>query len=83
MRQLSQQLVATQEEERKNLSRELHDHVAQVLTALADGARPDRARRAARRSASAPAVAECRRLVDEHVPHGPGSRARPAAEHAR
>ena len=34
MRQLSQQLVATQEEERKNLSRELHDHVAQVLTAL-------------------------------------------------
>ena len=34
MRQLSQQLVATQEEERKNLSRELHDHVGQVLTAL-------------------------------------------------
>ena len=34
LRQLSQQLVATQEEERKNLSRELHDHVAQVLTAL-------------------------------------------------
>ena len=34
MRQLSQRLVAAQEEERKNLSRELHDHVAQVLTAL-------------------------------------------------
>jgi signal transduction histidine kinase len=34
LRQLSQQLVAAQEEERKNLSRELHDHVAQVLTAL-------------------------------------------------
>ena len=34
MRQLSQQLVAAQEEERKHLSRELHDHVAQVLTAL-------------------------------------------------
>jgi signal transduction histidine kinase len=34
MRQLSQQLVAMQEEERKNLSRELHDHVAQVLTGL-------------------------------------------------
>ena len=31
---LSQRLVATQEDERKNLSRELHDHVAQVLTAL-------------------------------------------------
>ena len=34
MRQLSHQLVATQEEERKNLSRELHDHVGQMLTAL-------------------------------------------------
>jgi signal transduction histidine kinase len=34
MRELSQQLVATQEEERKKLSRELHDHVGQVLTAL-------------------------------------------------
>ena len=34
MRQLSQQLVATQEEERRKLSRELHDHVGQMLTAL-------------------------------------------------
>jgi signal transduction histidine kinase len=34
LRELSQQLVATQEEERKHLSRELHDHVAQVLTGL-------------------------------------------------
>lgn len=34
MRQLSQQLVATQEEERRKLSRELHDHVGQTLTAL-------------------------------------------------
>jgi signal transduction histidine kinase len=34
MRELSQQLVATQEEERRHLSRELHDHVGQVLTAL-------------------------------------------------
>jgi signal transduction histidine kinase len=34
LRQLSQQLVATQEEERTHLSRELHDHVGQVLTAL-------------------------------------------------
>jgi signal transduction histidine kinase len=34
MRELSQQLVATQEEERKKLSRELHDHVGQMLTAL-------------------------------------------------
>jgi signal transduction histidine kinase len=34
MRQLSQQLVKAQEAERKNLSRELHDHVGQMLTAL-------------------------------------------------
>ena len=34
MRQLSQQLVKTQEAERKNLSRELHDHIGQMLTAL-------------------------------------------------
>ena len=34
MRQLSQQLVAAQEEERRKLSRELHDHVGQMLTAL-------------------------------------------------
>jgi signal transduction histidine kinase len=63
-RELSQQLVAAQEEERKQLSRELHDHVAQVLTALKMELRridhgiagPDGGRRA---------VAECRRLVDQ------------------
>ena len=34
MRQLSHQLVKAQEAERKSLSRELHDHVGQMLTAL-------------------------------------------------
>lgn len=64
MRQLSQQLVATQEEERRKLSRELHDHVGQMLTALRmEVARLERLR-------SAPdgrfnqAVAECKSLVE-------------------
>ncbi|MCC7010364.1 MAG: sensor histidine kinase [Acidobacteria bacterium] len=64
MRELSQRLVAAQEEERKNLSRELHDHVAQVLTALRmEIGRIDRVRPASDLRISA-AVAECRRLVD-------------------
>ena len=34
LRRLSQQLVGTQEDERRSLSRDLHDQVGQVLTAL-------------------------------------------------
>jgi signal transduction histidine kinase len=65
MRQLSQRLVATQEEERRNLSRELHDHVAQVLTALRmELGRIDRARTSLDARAGG-AVTECRRLVDQ------------------
>jgi signal transduction histidine kinase len=74
MRKLSQQLVATQEEERKNLSRELHDHVGQVLTALRmELGRIDRLRMAANRQHPlydgqiVQAVAECRQLVDSVV----------------
>jgi signal transduction histidine kinase len=80
MRQLSQQLVAAQEEERKNLSRELHDHVGQMLTALrmeigridrlrlsGDRLRPDAGAEASPRSGIAGAVAECRQLVDDMV----------------
>jgi signal transduction histidine kinase len=67
MRELSQQLVATQEEERKKLSRELHDHVGQMLTALRmELGRIDRVR-APREDRVADAVVECRRLVDEMV----------------
>ena len=65
MRQLSQRLVATQEDERKDLSRELHDHIAQVLTAL----RMELGRIERMRPPSdvrlAAAVAECRQLVDQ------------------
>ena len=67
MRELSQQLVATQEAERTKLSRELHDHVGQVLTALRmelggiDRLQPDQHEQLAR------AVGECRTLVDSMV----------------
>jgi signal transduction histidine kinase len=74
MRKLSQQLVAAQEEERKKLSRELHDHVGQVLTALRmELGRIDRLRAAADRPRPlsdgriAEAVGECRQLVDSMV----------------
>jgi len=63
-RLLSQRLVAAQEEERRNLSRELHDHIAQVLTALKmEIGRIDRA--GAATDIRLRAVAECRQLVDE------------------
>jgi len=61
MRELSQRLVNTQEEERKNLSRELHDHIAQVLTAL----RMELGRIERSSATAGPAVAECKKLVDD------------------
>jgi signal transduction histidine kinase len=65
MRQLSQQLVATQEEERKNLSRELHDHVAQVLTGLRmEIGRIERMGLPSDLRVAA-AAAECKNLVDD------------------
>jgi signal transduction histidine kinase len=65
MRELSQRLVQTQEDERKDLSRELHDHVAQVLTALRmELGRIERMRAVGDAPLSA-AVAECRTLVDQ------------------
>jgi len=58
MRLLSQQLVAAQEEERKKLTRELHDHVGQMLTAL----RMELSR--AQREHASPVLTECKHLVD-------------------
>jgi signal transduction histidine kinase len=67
LRLLSQQVVATQEEERKKLSRELHDHVGQMLTALRmELGRIDRARPGLQGDGIA-ALAECRQLVDDMV----------------
>jgi signal transduction histidine kinase len=64
-RQLSQRLVATQEEERKSLSRELHDHVAQVLTALRmELGRIERGRSPGDTRLGT-AVSECKLLVDK------------------
>jgi signal transduction histidine kinase len=61
MRSLSQQLVNAQEEERKHLSRELHDHVAQVLTGL----RMELGRVERTTTGVGPAIAECKLLVDD------------------
>lgn len=67
MRELSQQLVATQEEERKKLSRELHDEVGQLLTGLRlELGHVERARTLGEDSVAA-AVAECRQIVDRIV----------------
>jgi signal transduction histidine kinase len=61
MRELSQQLVNAQEEERKHLSLELHDHVAQVLTGL----RMELGRIERLSPTLASVVSECKGLVDE------------------
>jgi signal transduction histidine kinase len=64
MRRLSQQLVTAQEEERKRLSRELHDEVGQTLTALRmEIARIDKVRLSAGPVFSAH-LAECKHLID-------------------
>ena len=61
MRELSQQVVNAQEEERKHLSRELHDHVAQVLTGL----RMELGRIERLSPSVSAEIAECKGLVDE------------------
>lgn len=66
MRRLSQLLVHAQEEERKNLSRELHDQVGQMLTALR--MEVGHAERASDNPEEAEEnFAECKRLIDTIV----------------
>jgi signal transduction histidine kinase len=60
MRALSQQVVNAQEEERKHLARELHDHIAQVLTGLRMELGSIE-----RTTGGAAAITECKRLVDD------------------
>jgi signal transduction histidine kinase len=67
MRELSQQLVATQEEERRKLSRELHDHVGQMVTALRMEIGHIERLCAPIGPRVAPAIAESRQLVDNVV----------------
>jgi signal transduction histidine kinase len=57
--------VNTQEEERKSLSRELHDHVAQVLTGLKMALGRVERIAAPVDARVGPAVAECKGLVDD------------------
>lgn len=65
MRLLSQQLVAAQEEERKKLTRELHDHVGQMLTALRmEIGRAIRARGSGDDPRVTDALSEAKRLLD-------------------
>jgi signal transduction histidine kinase len=64
MRLLSQQLVAAQEEERKKLTRELHDQVGQMLTALRmEISRAGRGRNLSDSQIRQP-LAEAKRLLD-------------------
>ena len=63
MRELSQQLVSAQEEERRSLSRELHDHVAQVLTGLRMGL--GRIERLSADPRVGAGITECKGLVDD------------------
>jgi signal transduction histidine kinase len=67
MRRLSHQLVRVQEEERKRLSRELHDEVGQVLTALRmELSRAERLRLSTDAAFTA-CLTECKRLSESMV----------------
>lgn len=66
MRELSQEIVATQEEERRKLSRELHDQVGQMLTGLRMSlGRIERAGRDGAGDRFHPSLQDARGIVDD------------------
>ncbi len=66
MRALSQEIVATQEEERRKLSRELHDQVGQLLTGLRMSlGRIERASRDGVGDRFSPSISDARGIVDD------------------
>ena len=65
LRSLSNKILRTQEEERKHISRELHDEVGQALTAISVTLATLRNHAVGNSTASAQKIAEARRLLQE------------------
>jgi signal transduction histidine kinase len=64
MRRLSHRLVRAQEDERRRLSRELHDEVGQMLTALRMELGKAERVRSSNGDGFASSVADCKRIID-------------------
>jgi signal transduction histidine kinase len=67
MRRLSQQVVNSQEQERRSLSRELHDHVGQMMTALRFELSELEVHCAAHTAAFSEALRTCRTLLEQTI----------------
>ncbi len=64
MRRLSHRLVSAQEDERRRLSRELHDEIGQMLTALRMELGKAERSQASSRGGFAASIGECKRIID-------------------
>ena len=67
MRNLSQQLVNSQEQKRRSLSRELHDHVGQMMTALRFGLSDVEVHCAGPTRPFSDALSNCRTLLEQTI----------------